>query len=95
MSKPMYRLVDGKGRVLIPKSMREAAKLGYCLSGNGGWKNYSSEGRGYRGGRSVSRGSGGICPYCISVYAGQPPTGSDWRTEQTAAEKGGVRLCRN
>ena len=28
MSKPMYRLVDGKGRVLIPKSMREAAKLG-------------------------------------------------------------------
>ena len=27
MSKPMYRLVDGKGRVLIPKSMREAAKL--------------------------------------------------------------------
>ena len=25
MSKPMYRLVDGKGRVLIPKSMREAA----------------------------------------------------------------------
>ena len=23
MSKPMYRLVDGKGRVLIPKSMRE------------------------------------------------------------------------
>ena len=48
MSKPMYRLVDGKGRVLIPKSMREAAKLeygGYCLSGNGGWKNYSPEGR--------------------------------------------------
>ena len=29
MSKPMYRLVDGKGRVLIPKSMREAAKLEY------------------------------------------------------------------
>ena len=28
MSKPMYRLVDGKGRVLIPKSMREAAKAG-------------------------------------------------------------------
>ena len=53
MSKPMYRLVDGKGRVLIPKSMREAAKAGvwgYCLSGNGGWKNYSPEGRGYRGG---------------------------------------------
>lgn len=23
MSKPMYRLVDGKGRVLIPKSMRK------------------------------------------------------------------------
>ena len=80
-----------KGRVLIPKSMREAAKLeygGYCLSGNGGWKNYSPEGRDYRGGRSVSGGSGGICPYSISVYAGQPPTGSDRRTEQTAAEKG-------
>ena len=30
MSKPMYRLVDGKGRVLIPKSMREAAKLEYA-----------------------------------------------------------------
>ena len=29
MSKSMYRLVDGKGRVLIPKSMREAAKLEY------------------------------------------------------------------
>ena len=57
----MYRLVDGKGRVLIPKSMREAAKSGvwgYCLSRNGGWKNYSPEGRGYRGGRSVSGGSG-------------------------------------
>lgn len=58
-------------------------------------ENYSSEGRGYRGGRSVSGGSGGICPYCISVYAGQPPTGSNRRTEQTAAEKGGVRSCRN
>ena len=44
---------------------------------------------------SVSGGSGGICPYCISVYAGQPPTGSNRRTEQTAAEKGGVRSCRN
>ena len=40
MSKPMYRLVDGKGRVLIPKSMREAAKLEYgdivCLGMAGG-----------------------------------------------------------
>ena len=40
MSKPMYRLVDGKGRVLIPKSMREAAKLEYgdivCLGIAGG-----------------------------------------------------------
>lgn len=38
--KPMYRLVDGKGRVLIPKSMREAAKLEYgdivCLGMAGG-----------------------------------------------------------
>ena len=37
---PMYRLVDGKGRVLIPKSMREAAKLEYgdivCLGMAGG-----------------------------------------------------------
>ena len=69
MSKPVYRLMDGKGRVLIPKAMRDAAKMDYgdivCL----GWKNYSPEGRGYRGGRSVSGGSGGICPYCISVYA--------------------------
>ena len=36
----MYRLVDGKGRVLIPKSMREAAKLEYgdivCLGMAGG-----------------------------------------------------------
>ena len=38
MSKPMYRLVDGKGRVLIPKSMREAAKLEYGDIGMAGGK---------------------------------------------------------
>ncbi|MBE7723209.1 MAG: AbrB family transcriptional regulator [Enterocloster citroniae] len=29
MNKPIYKLVDGKGRVLIPKSLRDAAGLGY------------------------------------------------------------------
>lgn len=29
MSKPMYKLVDGKGRVLIPKVLRDAAKMEY------------------------------------------------------------------
>ena len=70
MSKPMYRLVDGKGRVLIPKSMREAAKLeygGYWFVWEWRVEKFSPEGRGYRSGRSVSGGSGGICPYCISV----------------------------
>nr|WP_288232998.1 AbrB family transcriptional regulator [uncultured Anaerostipes sp.] len=51
MSKPMYRLVDGKGRVLIPKSMREAAKLEYgdivCL-GMAGGENTVREGEGNR-----------------------------------------------
>ena len=52
MSKPMYRLVDGKGRVLIPKSMREAAKLEYgdivCLGMAGGKsKRREGEGVGY------------------------------------------------
>ena len=26
-NKPIYKLMDGKGRVLIPKSLRDAAKL--------------------------------------------------------------------
>ncbi|MCD8197508.1 MAG: AbrB family transcriptional regulator [Lachnospiraceae bacterium] len=29
MGKPVYRLMDYKGRILIPKGMREAAKLEY------------------------------------------------------------------
>lgn len=29
MSQPMYKLVDGKGRVLIPKSLRDAARMEY------------------------------------------------------------------
>lgn len=29
MNKPIYKLVDGKGRVLIPKSLRDAAKMEY------------------------------------------------------------------
>lgn len=29
MSKPMYKLVDGKGRVLLPKALRDAAKMEY------------------------------------------------------------------
>lgn len=29
MKKPVYRLIDGKGRVLIPKAMRDAAKMEY------------------------------------------------------------------
>ena len=28
-AKPIYKIVDGKGRVLIPKEMREAARIGY------------------------------------------------------------------
>lgn len=28
-AKPIYKIVDGKGRVLIPKEMREAARMGY------------------------------------------------------------------
>ena len=27
--KPIYKLVDGKGRVLIPKGLRDAAKIEY------------------------------------------------------------------
>lgn len=27
--KPIYKLVDGKGRVLIPKELRDAAKIEY------------------------------------------------------------------
>lgn len=29
MNKPIYKLVDGKGRVLIPKALRDAAKMEY------------------------------------------------------------------
>ena len=29
MSREIYKLVDGKGRVLIPKNLRDAAKMGY------------------------------------------------------------------
>lgn len=29
MNKPIYKLIDGKGRVLIPKSLRDVAGLGY------------------------------------------------------------------
>ena len=28
-TKPIYKIVDGKGRVLIPKELREAAHMGY------------------------------------------------------------------
>jgi bifunctional DNA-binding transcriptional regulator/antitoxin component of YhaV-PrlF toxin-antitoxin module len=27
-TKPIYKIVDGKGRILIPKEMREAARMG-------------------------------------------------------------------
>ena len=30
MGNAIYKLVDGRGRVLIPKALREAAKLEYC-----------------------------------------------------------------
>lgn len=29
MNKPIYKLIDVKGRVLIPKSLRDAAGMGY------------------------------------------------------------------
>lgn len=29
MSQPIYKLVDGKGRVLIPKNLRDAARMEY------------------------------------------------------------------
>lgn len=29
MNKPVYKLIDGKGRVLIPKNLREAARMEY------------------------------------------------------------------
>lgn len=29
MNKPIYKLVDSRGRVLIPKSLRDAAKMEY------------------------------------------------------------------
>lgn len=29
MNKPIYKLIDSKGRVLIPKSLRDAAKMEY------------------------------------------------------------------
>lgn len=29
MGKPIYKLVDGKGRILIPKNLRDAAGMGY------------------------------------------------------------------
>lgn len=29
MSKPIYRLIDGKGRILIPKAVRESAGMDY------------------------------------------------------------------
>ncbi|MHB1394546.1 MAG: AbrB family transcriptional regulator [Clostridia bacterium] len=28
-TKPIYKIVDGKGRILIPKEMREAARIGF------------------------------------------------------------------
>lgn len=28
-TKPIYKIVDGKGRVLIPKELREVARMGY------------------------------------------------------------------
>jgi bifunctional DNA-binding transcriptional regulator/antitoxin component of YhaV-PrlF toxin-antitoxin module len=28
-AKPIYKIVDGKGRILIPKEMRDAARMGY------------------------------------------------------------------
>lgn len=28
-TKPVYKVVDGKGRVLIPQNLRNAAKIGY------------------------------------------------------------------
>nr|WP_308625376.1 AbrB family transcriptional regulator [uncultured Eisenbergiella sp.] len=29
MNKPVYKLMDGKGRVLIPKALRDSAKMEY------------------------------------------------------------------
>lgn len=29
MNKPVYKLIDGKGRVLIPKALRDSAKMEY------------------------------------------------------------------
>ena len=29
MNNPIYKLVDGKGRVLIPKALRDAARMDY------------------------------------------------------------------
>ena len=98
MSKPMYRLVDGKGRVLIPKSMREAAKLEYgdivCL-GMAGGKITVRKVEVIEVGDQSPEAVEAYVRTGISVYAGQPSTGSNRRTEQTAAEKGGVRSCRN
>ena len=65
MRKPIYKLIDSKGRVLIPKSMRDAAKMEYGdivrlgladgkvtvrkVDVGGSW-------------RPVPRSGGGVCP---------------------------------
>ena len=86
MGKPIYKLVDGKGRILIPKDLRDAAGMGYGDIVRLGL----SDGRVTVRKVDVPGGGGGVCPSRLKIHAGQHPSGAFGGTEQPPAEKGGV-----
>ena len=62
MSKPIYKLVDSKGRVLIPKALRETAHMEYGDIVRIGLSSGNRHKGGHCGGwRSVIGSSGSLC----------------------------------
>ena len=76
-NKSIYKLVDGKGRVLIPKSLRDAAKLEYG----------DIVRLGLTDGKVTVRK---VDVVEAGDHAGCSPGGTDRGTERPAPEKGGV-----